>query len=378
MQILPSLLFLALGLALCPPAPPTPLDSVAQESAEQVVEGFERMLEAAAGEPSLERRAALLREPVAATHALGLLAGRLAGERWEAAGEGEREALGEAVGELCGALWASLVEGVPGARFVRARAPEPSEEAVRVHTRLEATGDARELEIALARTAAGWRIVALADARGGGFAELRAAQELEPEATIAELAVELRRRAARIRESPSAVVLRLQDALLAAMRGGAELGYTGRRALLAPVVEDAHDLAALSALVAGPAWRSFGEEQRRTLRATFGELSLATYAARFDAYSGESWSAPEESAVPRGGALVRSTFTKADRKQARFEYLLRREANRWRIVNIVVDGVSDLALKKTEYGKLIEERGFDALLEKLRAQIERYERGQKD
>lgn len=45
-----------------------------------------------------------------------------------------------------------------------------------------------------------------------------------------------------------------------------------------------------------------------------------------------------------------------------FDYVLRPNGGKWRIINIVADGVSDLALRSTQYAKLYEEKGFDGLL----------------
>ena len=39
---------------------------------------------------------------------------------------------------------------------------------------------------------------------------------------------------------------------------------------------------------------------------------------------------------------------------------------------MVVDGVSDLALKRSEYGAVIEAQGFDGLLQRLQTQIDLY------
>jgi len=50
---------------------------------------------------------------------------------------------------------------------------------------------------------------------------------------------------------------------------------------------------------------------------------------------------------------------------------LHRDGEQWRIVNIVVDGVSDLALKRAEYGRLMDAGGFQAVLDELAQQTER-------
>ena len=51
--------------------------------------------------------------------------------------------------------------------------------------------------------------------------------------------------------------------------------------------------------------------------------------------------------------------------------------NQWRIVNIIVNGVSDLALKRAEYNSLLEREGFQALIAKLEEQIRGYAEGSK-
>jgi phospholipid transport system substrate-binding protein len=62
----------------------------------------------------------------------------------------------------------------------------------------------------------------------------------------------------------------------------------------------------------------------------------------------------------------------------RFDYLLHRSEGRWTILNIVADGVSDLATKRAEYRSVLKARGLDGLIRKLRDQIARYAAGEKD
>ena len=54
------------------------------------------------------------------------------------------------------------------------------------------------------------------------------------------------------------------------------------------------------------------------------------------------------------------------------EYLLQQEgAAGWRIINIVADGVSDLALKRAEYQRILSTGSIDTLITELEAQTER-------
>jgi phospholipid transport system substrate-binding protein len=49
-----------------------------------------------------------------------------------------------------------------------------------------------------------------------------------------------------------------------------------------------------------------------------------------------------------------------------------RSGARWQIVNIVADGISDLALKKAQYMSIVEREGFDSLLAKLSQKVADY------
>ncbi len=54
-----------------------------------------------------------------------------------------------------------------------------------------------------------------------------------------------------------------------------------------------------------------------------------------------------------------------------FEYLLQQGSGGWRIVNIVADGVSDLALKRAEYQRVLASGTLDTLIKELESQTER-------
>ena len=52
-------------------------------------------------------------------------------------------------------------------------------------------------------------------------------------------------------------------------------------------------------------------------------------------------------------------------------YLLRAGRQGWRIINIVADGVSDLALKRAEYQRVFASGGIDGLVAELEQQTQR-------
>lgn len=177
---------------------------------------------------------------------------------------------------------------------------------------------------------------------------------------------------ARAEQEPRAVVEGLQAGLIKVMKEGPKLGYQGRFAQLAPLVKETHQLRTSARIALGPHWAPLTEPQRTRFVDTFTTLSIATYAYNFNKYSDEQFKTESVQSQPRGKMLVRAVLTSPGQPDRHFDYVLEQAEGKWKIINIVVDGVSDLALKRSEYGGVIEKEGFDALLKKLNDKIENY------
>lgn len=170
------------------------------------------------------------------------------------------------------------------------------------------------------------------------------------------------------------VVEKLHSTLLAVMKNGDKIGYQGRYDQLAPVIRSSFDMPFISRTVLGKYWESLDNEQRSRFVEAFTQMSIATYAANFNSYSGEHFKMTPEKEVEGGRILVRTQLIKSDGGQVQLDYLLHRTAGQWRIVNIIAEGVSDLALKRADYSAFLKSKGFEALLKKLNEKINQYSR----
>ena len=79
-----------------------------------------------------------------------------------------------------------------------------------------------------------------------------------------------------------------------------------------------------------------------------------------------------EDKTARGGMIIRTLFVLPDDKDVKFDYMLKKKGNEWRIINIIANGVSDLALKRSEYTSILKRQGFDALIAKINEKIDNY------
>ena len=172
------------------------------------------------------------------------------------------------------------------------------------------------------------------------------------------------------------VVTELQDSIMTIMKKGRDLGYAGRYQRISPTVEKTHDLDTVARLVVGRHWKKLDANQRSAFIETFKDLSISTYAGRFKEHGGEQFTILSEQPLKRGNRkLVTSRFVKSDGETLTFAYILHRVQDQWKIISVSVNGVSDLALKRAEYGGILRKDGFPTLIERLKSQIQKNANG---
>jgi phospholipid transport system substrate-binding protein len=168
------------------------------------------------------------------------------------------------------------------------------------------------------------------------------------------------------------VVEKFQVDLIAVMKDGKKLGYTGRYDKLKDPISNSHELTKIARIVVGKEWEKLSEQQQQKLVDVFSRLSIASYAHNFKDYSGETFVFDSEEETTRGGVVVHSHFDIPGDKPVKFDYMLKEKGNSWRIINIIANGVSDLALKRSEYTTILQREGFDALITKINEKIDNY------
>ena len=175
--------------------------------------------------------------------------------------------------------------------------------------------------------------------------------------------------------TPEATINALDAALIKSMQGGSRLGYRGRYRIVAPVVQTVFDYPRIASLTLGAYWNKLSPEQQKEFVGVLADYTAATYAARFNSFNGERFAIVSSETLQSGTEGIFSTFTQRNGKVHRFDYILQKQGDQWRIVNVFADGVSDLALKRAEYTETVQKKGFAALVAHLKAQIAGYAKG---
>jgi phospholipid transport system substrate-binding protein len=175
----------------------------------------------------------------------------------------------------------------------------------------------------------------------------------------------------------SAAVPEPQDAvrgfygvLLGTMRDGRTLGESGRYARLAPAVDRTFDIPTMTRLAIGPAWGTLSPAQQQQLLGAFAHYIAATYADRFDTYSGEQLQVTGER--PNGAeVMVQTKIAKSNGETTRLDYLMRQGQGSWQISDVYLDGtISQLAVHRSEFHSILQRDGVDGLVMALNRKVD--------
>ncbi len=154
------------------------------------------------------------------------------------------------------------------------------------------------------------------------------------------------------------------------MKNADALGLEGRREKIEPAIAESYDIPLMAAKVLGRHWRKLSDEDKTRWVATFGRLTVATFAERFDGWEGEELVVDDAEAGARNTVVVHTRITRPKDDAVPIHYRLREREGRWRVMDVFLNGtVSELALRRSEYGSVAENEGIGPLIDQLEAKI---------
>ena len=169
---------------------------------------------------------------------------------------------------------------------------------------------------------------------------------------------------------PRPVIEELNATLLEVMQDADRLGYPGRYERLEPVLEESFNFPFMVRVAVGGAWRDLTEEEQARLTGLFTEMSIATFAARFDGHGGEWFEIVAEGQAPRDAVLIETRIVEPADKPVSLSYVLKPFDGRWRIIDIFAESkFSELARQRAEFGGVLRGGGVRGLLATLQQKI---------
>ncbi|KZD12348.1 hypothetical protein AUP43_16775 [Oceanibaculum pacificum] len=133
------------------------------------------------------------------------------------------------------------------------------------------------------------------------------------------------------------------------------------------------DVPGIGRFVLGRYWRTATPEQQQEYLKLFEESIVRTYAARFREYSGEKLAVDNARADGDRFMLVDSKIQRPSGPPVAVTWRLFNDNGGFKIVDVVVEGVSMSVTQRSDYSSVIQSNGgnFDALLKAMRERLSR-------
>ncbi len=169
------------------------------------------------------------------------------------------------------------------------------------------------------------------------------------------------------------VIETLNSTLLTCMKKGESLGFKGRYALLEPVMRNSFFYEFMVRKSTGSFWKKLEPAQQKELLTKYITWSVGTYARRFAHYKGQRFTIIDSRPVRDRFVKVTCRITRPEKKPRDLTYLLLRHNDRWMIIDIQVEGVSQLALTRSQFKSVLRKDGISGLLGILDKKISKLE-----
>lgn len=137
------------------------------------------------------------------------------------------------------------------------------------------------------------------------------------------------------------------------------------------VLKDDFAMKKIGRFAAGKFWRQMSADQQQQYQQLFEEWILKTYSIRFGGYSDETVNVLKTIKAGQTDVFVRTKIKSSNGRALKVDWRVRNIKDNYKIIDVVVEGVSMLVTQKAEFGAVLRQRGIDGLIGILRSQLDR-------
>jgi phospholipid transport system substrate-binding protein len=145
-----------------------------------------------------------------------------------------------------------------------------------------------------------------------------------------------------------------------------------REAQFRVLMSNSFNMPFIARFVLGRHWRKATPQQRSDYVALVTEFILQTYSRRIGGYSGESFDVAGARAAGKRDVLVRTEIVRPGGPPIKADWRVRSNGGEYRIIDIMVEGVSMAVTQRSEFNAVVRHRGMPGLLQALRARTQKF------
>jgi phospholipid transport system substrate-binding protein len=112
-------------------------------------------------------------------------------------------------------------------------------------------------------------------------------------------------------------------------------------------------------------WKTLNEDQQRRFTQEFKEHLAVTYGQNVDSYHDQKVEILGSRDEARGDKTVQTHVARAGQKPFQVDYRVRQVGDEWKIIDVIVEGVSLVANFRSQFQQIMASGGIDHLLKLL-------------
>ncbi|MFQ5786090.1 MAG: phospholipid-binding protein MlaC [Alphaproteobacteria bacterium] len=132
------------------------------------------------------------------------------------------------------------------------------------------------------------------------------------------------------------------------------------------LLENGFAVKTIARFVLGRYWRAATPEQQQEYMVLFRDFVLETYASRLNNYSGGTFDIVDVQPLDKRDTIVATEIHSPNGPPIRVEYRVRARGKGYKIIDVLVEGVSLIATQRSEFASIITRSGIEGLLALLR------------
>lgn len=150
----------------------------------------------------------------------------------------------------------------------------------------------------------------------------------------------------------------------------ASMSQQERKTEFRKLLEDSFDMNTVGRFALGTYWRVATPQQRDEYSKLFNDMIVHVYSRRFEDYEGQNFEVRSYRPEGKRDVLVTSHIVPQGDPEVRVDWLVRYKDGRYRIVDVIVEGVSMSITQRSDFSSIIQRGGgrVEVLLEHLRSQ----------
>jgi len=144
---------------------------------------------------------------------------------------------------------------------------------------------------------------------------------------------------------------------------------SARRQQLRSVVDQVFDWQETGKRALGRHWQPLTPEQRQQFSSLFADLVERSYVGKIELYSGEKIIYAGDT-IEGDQATVKTKLITKSQTEIPIDYRMQKEGDRWRVYDVLIEGVSLVGNYRTQFNRVIQQTGYDDLVKKMKTKQE--------